>query len=121
MFEPICIGDLIITLSFLLNIVENLLLHILNLWFEDVEAYVLILLVLLELSVLFKIGKSLWHLFATTGILLILIDDLLSDFLVFVFLTHDSGFLKLSYLVAVFLLLLECLLARHRCLFVAPK
>lgn len=41
---------------------------------------------------------------------IILIDDLLGNFLVFIFLTHDSWFLKLPYLIAVFLL--EGFLAR---------
>ena len=49
----------------------------------------------------------------------ILIDALLRNFLVFIFLTHDSWFLKLPYRITVFLLV--GFLAGDCLLFVATK
>ena len=101
--------DSLITLSFLLNVLNNLLLDIIKSWFERTEANVLTLLVLFKLPILFKIGKSLcWRWFIGTSVL---IDHLLGNFLMVIFLTHNAWFLKLSYLVCVFLLEIESLLA----------
>lgn len=59
------------------------------------------LLVLLEFSVLFKVREP--H-NSTSIRTIILIRDFLGNFPMLVFLAHDSRFLKLPYLILIFLL-----------------